>query len=43
MSWEVKNIDSMEMIEVVYFWHITRLDLEQVVKKRIEIQAETGS
>ena len=43
MGWEVKYMESEGIIEVTYFGHITRLDLEQAVKKRIEIQAETGS
>lgn len=43
MGWEVKIIDSIDIIEVRYYGHITRLELEQAVKKRIELQYETGS
>ena len=43
MGWEVKYIDSTGIIEVIYSGHITRLDLEQAVKKRIDVQLQTGS
>ena len=43
MGWEVKYFNSTGIIEVIYSGQITRLELEQAVKKRVDLQVETGS
>lgn len=43
MGWSVKYRESIDVIEVIYSGYITGPELKEAVKRRVEIQEETGS